>query len=260
MGQETGQRSTLTVNNGTYYIDTTVDKTTQLTQECTSTKPENPCVVNVFQKNQSYYLFLIFAKETTRQTYRFYVGDPSFNLGSIKMTRGNIGKNPIVWDPPEKETDLKPGRARWYNNDPLTGVVEVEFVLADIDGIAGAITAAEKKKCQPATFCKWNDSANNGLGRCEGVTPGGLPSGDASVCQWANADLDCPDGGCVGIRFTLPEGFATRPANDPRPNPRPPAVCLAKAAPWDVSLDALKVSDGVCPVEADKLPLDFCTP
>jgi hypothetical protein len=27
---------------------------------------------------------------------------------------------------------------------------------------------------------------------------------------------------------------------------------------WDVSLDAIQVSDGVCPQPADKLPRNFC--
>ena len=84
------------------------------------------------------------------------------------------------------------------------------------------------------------------------------PKNADAVCKWANADLDCPAGGCFGISFTLPSGFATRAGNDPRPNPRPPALCLAKAPPWDISLDSLKVPDDACPQDADKLPLDFC--
>ena len=68
MGQETGQRSSLTVNHGTYYVDTTVGKDRQLA--CTGA----PCVINLFKKNETYYLFLIFARDTTEQIYRFYVG------------------------------------------------------------------------------------------------------------------------------------------------------------------------------------------
>jgi hypothetical protein len=250
MGQETGQRSTLTVNNGTYYLDTTVDKTTQLTQDCTSTDPSNPCVVNVFQKNQSYYLFLIFARETTKQTYRFYVGDKTdFDPASIQLVQAPIGKNPIKFT---ELGALPPGRARWLNNSKAiaNGVVEVELRASDLPALSSKITIAEKNKCQPATFCHWDTSGK--VPECVDA------NGSADVCRWAVADLDCPDGGCVGIKFTLPQGFATRPSNDPRPNPRPPAVCVAKAAPWDVSLDARKVFDGVCPVKADKLPLDFC--
>jgi hypothetical protein len=243
MGQETGQRSTLTVNNGTYYLDTTVDKTTQLTQDCTSNDLGNPCVVNVFQKNQSYYLFLIFARETTKQTYRFYVGDSTdFDPASIQLVQAPIGKNPINFT---ELGALPAGRARWLNNDKATanGVVEVELRAMDLPGLSSKITTAEKNKCQPSTFCHWDTSAK--VPECVDA------NGSADVCRWAVADLDCPDGGCVGIKFTLPQGFATRPSNDPRPNPRPPAVCVAKAAPWDESLYRRKVFDCVCPVEAD---------
>jgi hypothetical protein len=60
--------------------------------------------------------------------------------------------------------------------------------------------------------------------------------------------------GCIGIVFTLPAGFATlkNPATV-----RPAAVCLPKAAPWDVSFKTITVSDGVCPNPLDTLPWSF---
>ena len=77
------------------------------------------------------------------------------------------------------------------------------------------------------------------------------------MCRWATADLDCPDGGCFGIAFTLPDQFATFDS-PPNPDPRPAAVCLQEAPPWNVSLDARKVFDGTCPVAEDTNPKDFC--
>jgi hypothetical protein len=121
-------------------------------------------------------------------------------------------------------------------------------MLADLPDVATLFKTAKKNKCQPSTYCTWNASKEQCLDAND----------NDAVCKWAVADQDCPAGGCFGIRFTLPSGFATRAANDPRPDPRPPAVCVAKAAPWDVSLDALKVQSGVCPQESDKQPLNFC--
>ena len=107
MGQETGQRSTLTVNHGTYYLDTSVGKARQL--EC----PTGPCVINEFKKNEIYYLFVIFAKENTEQRYQIYVGhDPAFDPSKIHMVQADIGPNPVVF------TDLgtlPAGRARWFD-------------------------------------------------------------------------------------------------------------------------------------------------
>jgi len=246
MGQQTSQRSSLTVNHGTYYIDTTVAKETQLT--CPSTDPANPCVVNVFKPSQTYYLFLIFAKTTTEQTYRFYVGENTdFDPSSIQIVQAQIGVNPVKYVP---VGPLPAGRARWLNNDKATanGVVEVDLKVADLPKAADLFNTAKINKCQPKSFCTWNTSTQ----QCVDA------SGSDAVCKWAVVDQDCPAGGCFGIRFTLPSGFTTRAAGDPRPDPRPAAVCVAKALPWDVSLDALKLPDGTCPVDTDKQPLNFC--
>jgi len=244
MGQETGQRSSLTVDRGTYYLDTAVGKARQL--ECKG--PE--CVINLFQKNQTYYLFLIFAKDTTEQTYRFYVGkDTDFKPDSVVMVQANIGPNPVVF----KNLGLLPaGRARWF--DEAQGVVEVTVKVADLPDLAKKVADAKEKKCQPATFCTWNkdkktcnDCSYDDKGNCK-------DSGSDKVCRWAIADLDCPDEGCFGIAFTLPEKFAT----DPTPDPRPAATCLQRQPPWNVSLEAREANDGVCPQKSDKLLDDFC--
>jgi len=232
MGQKTGQRSTLTVNHGTYYMDTAVD----------SAVNQNS---NLFRENQTYYLFLIFATDTTEQTYQFYVGEnTSFDPASIQMVQADIRQNPVGF---KIAQPLPPGRARWLNNDKATakGVVEVLLKVSDLPDVATKIKTATKDKCLPATYCSWNAATNT----CVDA------KGSDAACRWSGAHPDCPDGGCIGIVFTLPAGFATLkvPATV-----RPAAVCLPKAAPWDVSFEAITVSDGVCPNPLDTLPMDFC--
>jgi hypothetical protein len=56
MGQNTFQRSALTANNGTYYIDTTVSAATQMAQGAKS--------INAFVGGQNYDLFFLYAKAT----------------------------------------------------------------------------------------------------------------------------------------------------------------------------------------------------
>ena len=246
MGQETGQRSTLTVNHGTYYLDTAVSKATQL--QCTTA----PCVINEFKKNETYYLFLIFAKDSTEQTYQFYVGtDTDFDPASIRMVQANIGPNPVKFS---DDLGLLPaGRAKWLDKEK--GFVEVTVKLADLPNLDAKIEAARKNKCQPATFCTWNSTSKT-CNDCEYDKTTGecKDSGVSSICQWASADLDCPDGGCFGIAFTLPGKFSTEPA----PAARPTVACLEDAPPWNVSLDSRKVDAGVCPAAEDKRPNDFC--
>src|SRR5262249_59419787 len=102
MGQETSQRSTLTVNHGTYYIDTSAGKKTQCAPQdegaCAESKSTTSNAINVFRPLDRYYLFNIYAKEDTEQTYRFYVGptssttpdDPVSFLPSIQLMQAKI--------------------------------------------------------------------------------------------------------------------------------------------------------------------------
>ena len=85
-GQSTYQRSSLTVNHGTYFLDTSVSKTRNAREAFTTTticpvtsppkrtRPALPRSVNVFLKGQTYYMFFLFAKPATKQTYQIYVG------------------------------------------------------------------------------------------------------------------------------------------------------------------------------------------
>ena len=255
MGQSTYQRSSLTVNHGTYYLDTTVGKVRQQAETGITS-------FNVFKPSETYYLFLIFAKEDTEQTYRFYVGptssttdknkDPA-KYAAIQIVQADIRRNPIPFG---NAQDLPAGRAKWLNDDKSTGVVEVALKASDLKGpnsesLATLIRNARKNKCQPATYCTWNDTAN----KCQDAT------GSDVVCRWAVADLDCPDGGCFGIKFTMPGAFQTDPPTDPRPA----AVCLGKGAPWNVALPDPTQVGGFTPkqiagdcFQAPVLGQDFC--
>ena len=108
-GQSTYQRSSLTVNHGVYYLDTSVKRDTQVNEalspapyiEC-SNAPTGPCQprsVNEFQGSTSpttgtYYMFFLFAKTSTRQTYQIYVG-PGFNLGSVQAAQAALAVLPV---------------------------------------------------------------------------------------------------------------------------------------------------------------------
>ena len=240
MGQSTYQRSTLTANHGTYYLDTA----------------SKLAFSNRFKEKETYYLFLVFAKLDTEQTYQFFGGE-NFDLGSIKMVQANIDRNPIVFD--DKNAQPLPSeRVKRL----AKGVVEVTLKVADFPDVAKKYQDARQKKCQPATYCTWNADANNKAGACEDKTPRDPAVKDA-VCRWANADLHCPDGGCIGIVFTMPDGF-NKPPVDPD-SVRPAAACLPKAAPWDVSLQDRAVPDdpdpnkAVCPNPKENPVLqDFC--
>ena len=79
-------RETLTVNNGTYYLDTTVGKTMQQTEQYNTQNggASETTSFNVFQPDTkiddhtfigTYDVFFVYAKPSTRQTYQIYLGE-----------------------------------------------------------------------------------------------------------------------------------------------------------------------------------------
>jgi hypothetical protein len=227
MGQHNSQRSNLTANNGQYYIDTTVGLARQQQQA----GPVAVTNVNVFTAGQTYYVFLVFAKPTTRQTYQLYVGkDPSFNPSSaVVMTRVNVANAPFVFSP-----GLWPSTwTRQYN--AATGILTVTMDMAFTD-FEQAYANSSADNCQPSSFCTWN--AQQGQCGCA-LQPGDYlyaecseknSAGQDAICSWAVKDFECPSGGCFGFAVTLPASFAT----DPATNPRPAAACFPKDTNWDV--------------------------
>ncbi|MGH2668327.1 MAG: hypothetical protein ACRDH5_04260, partial [bacterium] len=213
MGQSTAQRSTLTVDAGTYYLDTAVSKKVQCQPqneaECSNSRSTTSHAINVFKPGGTYYLFLIYAKEETKQTYRFYVGPttsstPSNPLGFISMQamQADIRTNPIVF---QNFREFPATQVKWYNNDKTTGIVEVTLDVKELlPGIATKFNDVRKKKCQPLTYCTPDADGRT----CRDNNSTASPKA-SDVCKWAIDDIDCPDGGCVGFVFTLPATFAT---------------------------------------------------
>ena len=99
MGLGTGQRSTLALNYGAYYIDTTqncesqagamgcplcvkFDKTDPT--KCAEFDGSNPYNPSIFLGGQTYYVYFVYATDRMKQTYDIYVG-PNFNLGEVHV-------------------------------------------------------------------------------------------------------------------------------------------------------------------------------
>jgi G8 domain len=253
MGQHISQRSNLTANNGQYYIDTTVGLARQQQQ----VGPVPVTNVNVFTAGQTYYVFLLFAKPPTRQTYQLYVGkDPGFNPSSaVVMTRVNLANAPFAFSP-----GLWPSTwTRQYN--AATGILTVTMDMAFTD-FEQAYANSGAGNCGPSSFCTWN--AQQGQCGCA-LKPGDYlfaecseknSAGQDAICSWAVKDFECPSGGCFGFAVTLPGSFAT----DPATNPLPAAACFPKDANWDVTFtQATGELAGSCvnpPIPA----ANFCAP
>jgi cell migration-inducing and hyaluronan-binding protein len=241
-GEDTlGTRETLTVNNGLYYLDTAVPLKIQKDIYDKSVPPvlqthgENynqqagptnslDNSGNVFQPNGTYYMFFLYAKNSTRQTYQIYVGkDPAG--GSIKPARVQIPDTTLI---AAQDGDTQP----WLKADTSTvmtdGIVSVTVDFSKLPKGANQKTELDPVPanglCKPSKFCT-----------ADGVTCGSqlaandpavlistyLKANAARACStWAVKDLDCPLKGCLGFSFTLP-GATIFQADATEANPTP---------------------------------------
>ncbi len=196
MGQATGQRSTMTVNHGSYYIDTTLSANDQ------SSAPDK----NVFLASQPYYVYLLFATPHTKQTYSMYIG-AELSTGSALAT-----VVPGMVDVETAKYQFKPNPAggwitKTYN--PINGVLTV---VIDLSGQTETFENDRPKFCQPQTYC-----SIHGDGSCGCAS--GTSCTDDSVCAWSNKEIDCPIAGCFGFSITMPAGFQATKQSDLPPAP-----------------------------------------
>ncbi len=248
MGQSDFQRSSLSVNHGSYYIDTTPGMMTQQGAGARS--------LNVFNGGQTYYVFFVYSKATTKQIYKLYVGkDLPFNdqedvkFGHAHITTGKLDrKNPFT------VATAQPWK-RHYDKD--SGLLEVDV---DMTSLADEYDLTKSKLgdslCQPPGMCSWNsgknqcqcsitdkdnylydvchekkaDCADQPGCTVDCVNKPNDPHCIDAICSWSVKDLDCPAAGCPGFQLTLPAGFATLSDTcraDPKCNPRPTPTAFA---------------------------------
>lgn len=245
MGQAKYQRSTLTSNNNSYYIDTTPSATLQ-----------NAPLRNVFEAGNTYYVFLLFAKDTTKQTYQMYVGkDPNFDVTkNVFLTRVTLpssyhftsnGANP--WPSP-----VQPGAPGWTRSyDSSSGILTVTMDMKAIPNFDTMYADTQKEHCRPSSFCGWDNTSTTNKCQCASVTGGGVrpafmdkecTAQDSAICSWAIKDVDCPAGGCFGFGVTLSPLFTT--SNTPVPPPQP--QCYPNDANWNLPFDAITNTSDAC--------------
>ena len=216
MGMNFFQRSNLTANHGLYYIDTTVSDANQRAGLLLA--PLQKPSLNVFKGGEEYYVMLIFAKETTKQTYQLYVGkdrDPDASkivraLRSPLKSSRPLDVNPADWP------------TKWVRKyDPASGILEVTVDLSDFKT---QFDNAKMDRCKPETFCTWTGSAATGSCGCSDKLKTSNPDlytectktlGDNknNVCSWAVRATDCPRGRLLRVLVHFnggPAGSACR--------------------------------------------------
>jgi hypothetical protein len=234
-GTDTSQRQTMTMNNGVYYLDTTISETSQKAEPFSPVQPpeptckvnprsnETPCVrgYNVFQANETYYVFFLYARKTTAQTYQIYVGQKfdiqgGFHAGRMKIPDKNLATH---WNPKWPT----PGVTADYSRVKKDGILTVNIDFAKVTELDPTDSGNLVNLCQPRTFCKFSSDGKQCVSAVANTDPlltaNPKLQGDISAAcgTWAVKDLDCPKDGCFGFSFTLPADFKTGEYKRPDP-------------------------------------------
>jgi hypothetical protein len=271
MGQNTFQRSGLTVNNGIYYIDTTLSKTAQENVKAKS--------INVFTADQKFDLFFLYANANTRQSYQLFVGKDipendqkqDFGQTHVKFGYMNITTNlyefGLATAPGTGKTlgDLPDGWTSKY--DPPSGILTL---TTDMSALADDFDFTKnnlgQERCQPATMCSWTSSqcqcnpASPYFDLCSQKNPAGQ-----TICSWSVKDIDCPAQGCPAFQITFPAAQYFK-AEDQKVRPTPAQFGFAQVGgstfDWNIvfNLETSAISGPECNYGSTQPPLACLTP
>lgn len=244
MGPAVYGRINLTANNGLYYIDTTPG----------ADKQDKFPLKNIFKADQTYYVFLLFAKPSTEQTYQLYVADGKGKFDpetEVKAVSANLSTLQVDF----KEMDWPSEWKREYGTDG-PGILTVTMNFRDF---AENFQKAREHNCQPSSFCEFKQSSC----QCSDQLMEDNPQlyqecVNKDICFWSGKEVDCPlvniaeegkpevfEPRCLGFAVTLAQSFQTdpeAPPDLPQPDrmnyPRPAAKCFDVDEPtrekWDV--------------------------
>lgn len=217
MGQGTGQRSTLTMNRGSYYMD--------ITQSCNAQGECVPCAEvegdhcktwgpvtyfpTTFLRGHKYYFYLLYATASTRQTYDMYIGDMKKEDLNITPVYINPQGQPYTTSTPTDPSFVSVAD-KVVNDKKVDGVVSV---TVDLTKQTAIFNENKPLFCKPKSYCEVRGSSCCKIGdpNC---------NGPENECSWGPHDIDCPIDPknpdimrCFGFTFTLPQS----PSQDVRP-------------------------------------------
>ena len=211
LGQDSGQRSTLTLNHGHYYIDTSNNCQNQ--GGCIASDPASAHGVSVFQGGQTYYVYFIYGKPSTQLTFDIYLG-PNDETGkwTVAPVRGTFDTDTYVFKPVTGATPwLQPPG---YSKDTNLLTVTVDLSKSSIaTEFANEFNAA----CQPESYCGIK-VGKDGTKTCGCTIALGSTCKDDTAAAGVRKIPDCPAGGCYGFSFTMPSNWSppAEPVDPPK--------------------------------------------
>ena len=252
MGAGIGAAPGLTMNNGSYYIDTNT-----FNQLGT---PGAGFSLASFVGNTTYAFYNLYATSNTKTTYQVYVGA---NLGSF--TGKWIRVHPHTQSSGAIQVSLAAINLGVTSYNNTTGILTVTL---DNSKVASHYAfpktlKAQTAACFPSNLCQIDTTviapATPQCTVSDKFSPVGLKDSMKEICNyWATRTTgqgaggvylnDCPRGGCLGFSFTLPASFTPTPYASAGQNL---ARCYPKTAPWTTGF---KVTDQNCTAVPNPLP------
>ena len=115
---------------------------------------------SLFRANDKFYMYFLFAKTSTRQSYAIYVG-PGFDMNSLKAVRMHQTSNNVKKAYSFDDTSLPSTWAFHYNDDNPKHIKDVLYVDIDMDftDFQNAYNTSKQNRCKPQSFCSKNGNS-----------------------------------------------------------------------------------------------------
>ncbi|MCK9634937.1 MAG: hypothetical protein M0R41_01485 [Methylobacter tundripaludum] len=241
MGAGIGAAPGLTMNQGTYYIDTNA--------VALNGSVPAPFVNANFTAGASYLIHHLYAAGNSKTTYQVYVG-PNYVPGSGQWVRidPHVQNNGLQVTPAPVSSS--------YGSSSYDGTSGILTVTLDNGTVASdyafPTSAVPEDACFPSNLCQIESGNNPQKCTVSDTFPEpDLKESIKSVCNyWSSRTTgqsadgvylnDCPRGGCIGFSFTLPAGFTAVPYASAG---QALASCYPNSAPWKTGL---KITDKSC--------------
>ena len=187
MGQATAQRSTLSLNFGSYYIDTTQNCTSQggcpkcikLNKDDPSkcdTYDSNPFRPSIFLGGHTYYVYFLFATDKTNRNTTFML--------ALGLSLAELNVKAVRVDPNNYSTPTASDGSYIYLKYPTGPNGSIFAGSGDLTGQTSAFTKSKPLFCRPQSYCSTKADGSCGCkagsgcvkdSDCAGAERHGLP-------------------------------------------------------------------------------------
>jgi hypothetical protein len=252
-----------------------------------------------FLGSKSYVVYDLFARNDSKISYQFYVGPGSTptSLAARYVHVTPHEHTGVSFESSVRDACVPGGGTAWCKDLPVptvdsNGVLTVVLDQSKIKDDYQISQRPDYERCMPRNFCYFDSTAKqckpctkdnaNCIGQADRLQSdidalshvdanmenpanvicqdwGGFASGTTTNTLGERSFVDCPASGCLGLAFTLPQNFSSKPYNEVGATQ---SHCFDRNAWQDDALVALtkndKLVDPLCGSPRTPKPSDYC--